>query len=51
MIELYRVTCSARGCPMLPVDDAAILAVRAAIARLSEQWQALPIGGSLELSL
>jgi hypothetical protein len=51
MIELYRVTCSARGCPMLPVDDAAILAVRAAIARLSEQWQALPVGGSLELSL
>lgn len=51
MIELYAVTCRARECPMLPVDDAAILAVRDAIAALSRQWAATAVGGSMELVL
>ena len=51
MIELYGVTCSARKCGMLPVDEAAILAVRLAIASLTQRWQAVPVGGALELEL
>jgi hypothetical protein len=49
LIELYRVTCDARSCPMLDVDEAAILEVRAAIADLSARWAAVPVGGVLEL--
>jgi len=51
MIELYRVTCAARSCPMLDIDEAAIEDVRAAIAGLDQRWLALPVGGSLELEL
>lgn len=49
MIEMYRVTCEARSCPMLNVDEVAILAVRAMIADLTERWAAVPVGGLLEL--
>ena len=49
LIAMYRVTCDARACPMLAVDEAAIDAVRAAIVDLSAKWEALPIGGCLEL--
>jgi hypothetical protein len=49
LIEMLRVTCHARSCPMLDVDEAAIAEVRAVIAGLSEQWAAVPVGGSLEL--
>ncbi len=51
MIELYRVTCEARACSMLPVDDGAILAVRSLISELTREWQALPVGQSLRLTL
>ena len=51
IIELYRVTCDARGCPPLPVDETSIHAVRATIAELTRRWDAVPIGGSLELAL
>lgn len=51
MIDLYRVTCDARGCPMLAVDAPAIEAVRERIAELSARWSALAVGGSLELDL
>lgn len=50
MMDLYRVTCDARGCPMLPVTADVIDAVRARIAELDAQWQALPVGGSLRLA-
>lgn len=50
MIDLYRVTCSARACPMLDVDEAAIEAVRGVIARLDRSWRDVPVGGSLELA-
>ena len=51
MIDLYRVTCEARGCPMLPVDQTAIVAVRERIAALTEAWTGVPVGGALELGL
>ena len=50
LIEMYRVTCHARSCPMLDVDEAAIMAVRAVIADLTKRWQAVPVGGALELA-
>ena len=50
ILSLYRVTCEARGCPALPVDEATILAVRESIARLTSAWAAVAVGGSLELS-
>jgi hypothetical protein len=49
LIAMYRVTCHARSCPMLDVDEAALRAVRAAIAGLSARWAAIPVGGTLEL--
>ncbi|URW74949.1 hypothetical protein M9980_10290 [Sphingomonas donggukensis] len=49
MIDLYRVTCDARGCPMLAVDAATIDAVRTRIAELTARWDAVPAGGTLEL--
>ena len=51
MIDMYRVSCMARDCPVLPIDANAIDAVRLAITELSERWQATPIGGTLELEL
>ncbi|WP_212612153.1 hypothetical protein [Sphingomonas lacunae] len=51
MIDLYRVTCEARGCPMLPVDEADIAAVRERIATLTEAWTAVPVGKAIELSV
>jgi hypothetical protein len=51
LIDLYRVTCHARECPELPVDEAAIEAVRRVISDLSRRWQDIPIGGTLRLDL
>ena len=48
-IDLYRVTCEARGCPMLPIDAATVAAIRARIAELQARWDALPVGGVLAL--
>jgi hypothetical protein len=49
MIDLYRVTCEARDCPMLAIDAAAIDAIRAELGRLTEAWSATPVGGTLTL--
>jgi hypothetical protein len=49
LIDMYRVTCHARSCPMLSIDEAAISEVRAVIADLTERWAAVPAGGLLEL--
>lgn len=49
VIDMYRVTCEARRCPMLPVDDGAIDAIRARIAELTAEWDAVPVGGVMEL--
>jgi hypothetical protein len=49
LIDLYRVTCEARGCPMLAVDETTIEAIRARLAELSRDWDALPVGGTMTL--
>ena len=49
LIDLYRVTCEARQCPMLPVDDSVIDAIRARIADLTLTWDATPVGGTMML--
>jgi hypothetical protein len=49
MIDLYRVTCEARGCPMLPIDEAAIEAVRNRIGELTDAWTGVLVGETLEL--
>ena len=51
MLDLYRVTCDARGCPTLDVTAADLDAVRTRMAELTMQWDALPIGRSLALSI
>jgi hypothetical protein len=51
MIDMYRVTCLARECPALPVDENAIEAVRLSIMDLSGRWQAIPVGGAMHLEL
>jgi len=51
MLDLYRVTCTARGCPMLPVGAEDILAIRRKIQELDTQWQALAVGQSMTLAI
>jgi hypothetical protein len=51
IIEMYQLTCTARQCPALPIDDSAVQAVKAAIADLTRRWQSIPVGGSLQLEL
>lgn len=51
MIEMYRVTCHARGCTMLPVAAADIDGVRDRIAELDARWAQVPVGHALELAL
>jgi hypothetical protein len=51
LIDMYRVTCQARQCPALPLDEPAIRAVQSAILDLSGRWQAVPVGGVMHLEL
>jgi len=51
MLDLYRVTCDARDCPVLGVTASDVDAVRARMAELTAQWEALPVGQSLALSM
>lgn len=50
ILAMYQVTCAARQCPMLALDEAAVDAVRACMADLSARWAGLPVGGRLELA-
>jgi hypothetical protein len=50
VIDLYSVTCEARGCPMLAIDEAGIDAIRHAINDLTVRWEAVPVGGVLVLN-
>lgn len=50
MLDLYRVTCDARSCPPLSVDGSTIVAIRARIADLTAQWDAVSVGDSLTLT-
>jgi len=51
VIEMYRVTCDARRCPILPLNEAAIHAVRHTISQLSVHWDSLEVGGTMYLEL
>jgi hypothetical protein len=51
VIDLCRVTCEARECPMLAVDEASIDAIRNCIADLTARWEATTVGGVLVLTL
>lgn len=51
MLDLYHVTCDARGCPMLDVTADDLDAVRTQMAEITVQWNALQVGESLALSM
>jgi hypothetical protein len=51
MIDLYRVTCTARACEPLSVAAEDMLCVRERIDQLDRQWQMLAPGQTLELEL
>lgn len=51
VLDLYRVTCSARACRTLDITEADIDAIRAHFAELTAQWDALPVGQSLTLAM
>lgn len=50
-LDLYRLTCDARGDQPLDLDAATLAAIRARLAALTAQWQAVAVGGSLTFSL
>ena len=51
MLDLYRVTCSARDCPMLPINTDEVMSIREMLVELDVQWQALAVGESMSLRL
>ena len=50
-IALYAVTCEARGDAPLALDVAMLAAIRTRLADLTARWLAVPVGGTLVLSL
>ena len=51
MLDLYQVTCRERACPALPLTCDDMAAIRSRIDEIDREWQPLPIGSSLTLSL
>jgi hypothetical protein len=51
LLDLYAVTCDARRCPTLAIDEQMIEDVRRRIAELTARWNGVPVGGTLELQL
>lgn len=49
LIDMYRVTCDARGVAPYAVTEADIAALREEMARLGKLWAVVPLGGSLAL--
>jgi hypothetical protein len=49
MIDMYRVTCDARGVAPYPLTEADIAALRAEMARLDALWRKTEAGGTLTL--
>lgn len=49
LIDMYRVTCDARGVEPYPVTEADIAALREEMKRLSQLWAATPAGDTLAL--
>jgi hypothetical protein len=50
-IALYEVTCEARGDRPLALDPATLAAIRSRLSDLTARWQAVPVGGTLCLTL
>jgi hypothetical protein len=50
-IALYATTCAARGDTPLPLTPALLAAIRARLDALTARWAAVPVGGSLTLTL
>ena len=51
VLEIYRVTCAARECPVLPLSEAELALVRLSIQRLTHRWAQVPVHGTLSLPL
>lgn len=49
LIALYELTCEARGHSVIPVDAPTIELIRERMADLTARWDAVPVGGTLEL--
>jgi hypothetical protein len=49
MLAMYQVTCSARECPCLSITAVDIDAIRASVASLTAQWDAVAIAATLVL--
>jgi hypothetical protein len=50
LIDLYRITCTARGCPMLELNADLVGDMRTRIASLSKDWETISIGETLTLA-
>jgi hypothetical protein len=50
LLDMYWVTCEARGVAPYPVTEPDILVIRTEMARLDRLWKDTPIGGALTLS-
>ncbi|MEO6968960.1 MAG: hypothetical protein ABI132_10995 [Rhodanobacteraceae bacterium] len=51
MLDLYRVTCEERACPMLDIAERDIEAIRARMIDLTVQWRKLAVGEALRLAM
>ncbi len=51
MLDLYHVTCEARGCPALPIGPEDLQLLRERLRELSERWHPLLVGDCLTLRL
>jgi hypothetical protein len=49
MIDMYRVTCDARGVAPYALGEGDIAALREEMKRLEKLWAAVPLGGTLAL--
>ncbi|MBV8976437.1 MAG: hypothetical protein JO261_03010 [Alphaproteobacteria bacterium] len=49
LIDMYKVTCEARGVEAYPLAERDIAALREEMTRLSKLWAATPLGGTLAL--
>jgi len=47
MLDLYQVTCIARGCRCLEITRSDILSIRESVAALTKQWEAVAVGSTL----
>lgn len=51
LLDAYRLGCEARGHGAVPVSAEDVEAVRSRLDELTDQWNALPVGGSMALEL